>query len=130
MTPKLAPLQLLTQATTLDSFFETAQTHFGNEQELSQVISDLRELENLSHLSTNLAADRAYLRQMKDSLPSDADSLLGNIDTALADFNLEKLLSSSSSQDALRSQLDQLKSDYANQYRIYWTLDKVEVKNG
>jgi len=116
---KLAPLQLLTQATTLDSFFEAAQTHFGNEQELSQVISDFRELENLSHLSTNLGADRAYLRQMKDSLPLDADSLLGNIDTALADFNLEKLLSSSSSQDALRSQLDQLKSDYANQYRIY-----------
>lgn len=116
---QLSPLQLLTQTSDLDNFFETAQSQFGSEEQLVKVIEDFVALENLSHLSTDLGADRAYLRQLKDSLPLDADPLRHSLDEVLVQFNLEQLLESPSFQDSLRSQLEQIKNKYINQYRIH-----------
>jgi hypothetical protein len=116
---KLSPLRLLTQTADLDDFFATAQSQFENEEQLATALSNFKTLENLSHLSVDLGADRAYLRQLKDSLPLDADSLRHSLDEVLVQFNLEQLLESPSFQESLRSQLDQIKSDYINQYRIH-----------
>jgi hypothetical protein len=115
----LSPLRLLTQTADLDDFFATAQSQFKNEEQLVTVLSNFKILENLSHFSTDLGADRAYLRQLKDSLPPDANSLRHSLDEVLALFNLEQLLGSPSFQESLRSQLDQLKNEYINQYRIH-----------
>jgi hypothetical protein len=115
---QLSPLRLLTQTADIDDFFETAQAEFESEEQLETALSDFEALENLSHLSTDLGADRAYLRQLKDSLPLTAD-LRESLDQVLEQFNLEQLLESPSFQESLRSQLDQIKSDYINQYRIH-----------
>jgi hypothetical protein len=115
---QLSPLRLLTQTADIDDFFETAQAEFESEEQLEKALGDFEALENLSHLSTDLGADRAYLRQLKDSLPLTAD-LRESLDQVLEQFNLEQLLESPSFQESLRSQLDQLKSDYINQYRIH-----------
>ncbi len=114
---QLSPLQSLTQTADLDDFFATAQSQFENEEQLATALSNFKILENLSHLSTDLGANRAYLRQLKDSLPEYADSLRHSLDEVLVQFNLEQLLSPSF-QESLRSQLDQIKSDYINQYLI------------
>jgi hypothetical protein len=115
---QLSPLRLLTQTASIDDFFETAQTEFGSEEQLEKALLDFGVLENLSPLCTDLGADRAYLRQLKDSLPLGAD-LCESLDQVLEQFNLEQLLESSTFQESLRSQLEQLKSDYINQYRIH-----------
>ncbi|MEA5515758.1 hypothetical protein [Nodularia sp. UHCC 0506] len=116
---QLLPLQSLTQTSDLDNFFETAQSQFESEQQLAKILLDFVDLENLSHLSTDLGADRAYLRQLKDSLPFDADPLRHSLDEVLVKFNLEQMLESPSFQENLRSQLEQIKSEYINQYRIH-----------
>lgn len=116
---QLSPLQLLTQTSDLDNFFETAQSQFESEEQLVKVLLDFVALENLSHLSTDLGADRAYLRQLKDSLPLDADPLRHSLDEVLVQFNLEQLLESPSFQESLRSQFEQIKNEYINQYRIH-----------
>ncbi|MBA3921808.1 MAG: hypothetical protein H0X31_08960 [Nostocaceae cyanobacterium] len=116
---QLSPLLLLTQTVDLDDFFATAQSRFENEEQLATALSNFKILENLSHLSTDLGADRAYLRQLKDSLPPDANLLRHSLDEVLALFNLEQLLESPSFQESLLSQLDQLKDKYTNQYRIH-----------
>lgn len=116
---QLSPLLLLTQTVDLDDFFTIAQSQFDNEQQLATALSNFKILENLSHLSTDLGADRGYLRQLKDSLPPDANSLRHSLDEVLVLFNLEQLLESPSFQESLRSQLDQLKDEYINQYRIH-----------
>ncbi|MCY7332771.1 MAG: hypothetical protein LH649_08965 [Pseudanabaena sp. CAN_BIN31] len=115
---KLAPLQLITTTTKLDSFFETALELFGNEEQLIQVIADFKTLEDLSQY-TYLGSEQAYLRQMNDSLPTNADALVSMLDSALAGFDLEQLIGSPIFQAKLKSQIDSLKTDYSNQYRIY-----------
>lgn len=126
---QLVPLRLLTQTSKLDDFFETAQAQFETEEQLASARGNFEALENLSHLSTDLRADRAYLRQMKDSLPLNADSLRRSLDEVLLRFNLEQLLESSDYQQSLRSQLDQLKSDYVNQYLIHHRAHYQAVQN-
>jgi len=123
---QLLPLQLLTQTSDLDSFFKIAQSQFENEEGLSLSVLDFGLLENISQASTNLGAERAYLRQIKDSLPLDTDCPSGtfpfchSLDEVLGQFNLEQLLERKSSfQDSLRSQIEQIKKEYIKQYCVW-----------